>query len=253
MKTKLTVNIQYFFSIRHYGYYFFRCSFCAAAIRGWLLFEGAVGKPVDINNCWRRYMYIRVRRRRLLDTVSSTRSLSVLLSAMVMFSKTHTVLAQCGDRYQKSFAHVCMCCVYQLRPLFEGCIYFVVLKYSLDLSGGVLQLYCNGYYLLPDFRDLDFLKENLQPIANKWRAIGLQLGLSSEDLDRIETTPILIIGGPASFLEEVLSKWLDCAPPSPTLTKLCVALKSHEVRQSRMTQELKQHYKTKRTGSSACS
>ena len=75
--------------------------------------------------------------------------------------------------------------------------------------------------------------------------------MSSEDLDTIETTPILIVGDPASFLEEVLSKWLDCAPPSPTLTKLCVALKSHEVHQSRMAQELKQHYKTKRTGSSA--
>ena len=79
------------------------------------------------------------------------------------------------------------------------------MKYSLDLSGVVLQLYCNGYYLLPDYRDLDFLMENLQPIAHQGRAIGLQLGMSSEDLNRIETTPILIIGGPASFLEEVLS------------------------------------------------
>ena len=122
------------------------------------------------------------------------------------------------------------------------------MKYSLDVSGIVLQLYCNGYYLLPDYGDLDFLREHLQPIANQWRAIGLQLGLSSKDLDRIETAPILIIGGPASFLREVLSKWLQRTPPSPTLTKLCVALKSHEVHQSRIAQELKQQYKTKKTG-----
>ena len=93
--------------------------------------------------------------------------------------------------------------------------------------------------------------ENLQLIANQWRAVGLQLGLSSIELDRIETTPILILGGPAAFLKEVLSKWLQRAPPPPTLTKLCVALNSHEVRQSRIAQELKQQYKTKRAGLSA--
>ena len=60
----------------------------------WLLFEGGVyffGKPGDINDSWIRY--VRVRRWQLLDAVSSTRSLSVLLLAVAMTRTTQTVLA----------------------------------------------------------------------------------------------------------------------------------------------------------------
>ena len=59
-----------------------------------LLFEVGIyffGNPGDINDGWLRY--IRVRRWWLLDTVSSTRSLSVLLSAVGMTRTTQTVLA----------------------------------------------------------------------------------------------------------------------------------------------------------------
>ena len=31
------------------------------------------------------------------------------------------------------------------------------------------------------------------------------------------------------FLQEILFRWLHCAPPFPTLTKLCGALRSHAV------------------------
>ena len=65
-----------------------------------LLFEGGYysrvtfyffAKPGDIKDSWIRY--IRVGRWRLLDTVSSTRSLSVLLSAMGTTRTTQTILA----------------------------------------------------------------------------------------------------------------------------------------------------------------
>ena len=49
-----------------------------------------LGKSGDINGGWIRY--VRVRRWWLLDTVSSTRSLSVLLSAVGMTRTTQTVL-----------------------------------------------------------------------------------------------------------------------------------------------------------------
>ena len=56
-----------------------------------LLFEVGVyffGKPWDVNDSW--IGYVRVRRWRLLDAVSSTRSLSLLLSAVEMTRTTQT-------------------------------------------------------------------------------------------------------------------------------------------------------------------
>ena len=103
----------------------------------------------------------------------------------------------------------------------------------------------------PDPDDLAFLMNHLQPIASHWKAFGLQLGLSSGELDTIAATPLLIPGGPAAYLQEVLSKWLDRAPPFPTLSKLCGALRSRAVDQSRFALELEQQYQTQRTGLSA--
>ena len=75
-------------SIRCCGFYFFIASFV------WLLFKGSIHffrKPAGTNNGW--ISYTQVRRWRLLDTVSSMRSLSVLLSAMEMSCATRTALA----------------------------------------------------------------------------------------------------------------------------------------------------------------
>ena len=103
----------------------------------------------------------------------------------------------------------------------------------------------------PDPDDLPFLLNHLQPIAGHWKAFGLQLGLSSGDLDIIAATPLLIPGGPAAYLQEVLTKWMNRAPPFPTLTKLCDALRSHTVDHSRTALELEQQYQTQKTGTSA--
>ena len=48
------------------------------------------------------------------------------------------------------------------------------------------------------------------------------------------------------FLQKVLFRWLHCAPPFPTLTKLCGALRSHAVGQIRIAHELEQQYQTKK-------
>ena len=58
--------------------------------RLWLLFEGGVGKLADSNDGWNRYMW--VIQLGLIDTGSSTHSLSVLLSAMEMSPRTQTGL-----------------------------------------------------------------------------------------------------------------------------------------------------------------
>ena len=85
-------------------------------------------------------------------------------------------------------------------------------------------------------------------MASLWRPFGLQLGLLPGDLKAIAATPLLIPGAPAAYLEEVLTRWLDRAPPFPTLTKLCDSLRSHAVDQSRIALELEQQYQTRRTG-----
>ena len=78
-----------------------------------LLFEGGIyffGKPGGINNSWKRY--VRVRWWRLLDAVSSMRSLSVLLSAVGTTRTTQTILVLAWWPHQKSFANVGTCRVY---------------------------------------------------------------------------------------------------------------------------------------------
>ena len=90
---------------------------------------------------------------------------------------------------------------------------------------------------------------HLKPIANHWRAVGLQLGLLYGELGVIEATPLLIPGGPVAYLQEVLSRWLDRAPPFPTLKHLCGALRSQD--QSRIALELQQQYQIRRAGLSA--
>ena len=99
-----------------------------------------------------------------------------------------------------------------------------------------------------DPEDLAFLMNHLKPIASHWRALGLQLGMLYGELSTIEATPLLISGGPVAFLREVLSKWLDRAPPFPTLSMLCGALRSRAVDKSRLALELEQHYQSRRTG-----
>ena len=103
----------------------------------------------------------------------------------------------------------------------------------------------------PDPDDLAFLTNHLQPIASQWRAFGLQLGLLSGDLDTIAATPLHIPGGPAAYLEAVLTRWMNRAPPLPTLSKICDALRSRAVDQSRIALELEQQYLTQRAGLSA--
>ena len=103
----------------------------------------------------------------------------------------------------------------------------------------------------PDPDDLAFLVNHLQPMASHWRPFGLQLGLLSGDLDTIAATPLLIPGGPPAYLEEVLKRWMNRAPPSPTLSKLCDSLRSCAVDQSRIALELEQQYQTWKTGISA--
>jgi len=93
--------------------------------------------------------------------------------------------------------------------------------------------------------------EQLLPIVSHWKDLGLQLGLTLNELTTIENTPLLIPCAPTSFLQEMLHRWLNRAPPShpfPTITKLCDALRSCTVGEERVAYDLEQQYEAQRKG-----
>ena len=91
-----------------------------------LLIEGGIyffWKPWDVNDGWMRY--VRVRRWQLLDAVSSTHSLSLLLSAVGATCTTQTVLELEWWPSSEIIRTRVRCCIYYPWLLFEGGIYFV--------------------------------------------------------------------------------------------------------------------------------
>ena len=67
----------------------------------------------------------------------------------------------------------------------------------------------------------------MKPAAPQWQAIGDALGFSYSDLTIIQNTPMLIPQAPQSYFREMLSQWLNWAPPNhpwPTIEALGAAL-----------------------------
>ena len=55
--------------------------------------------------------------------------------------------------------------------------------------------------------------EKLAPRAAKWRDIGKELGFTEEEMDNIQSNPMLMMQSPPqSWLKEMLSQWLQWAP-----------------------------------------
>ena len=92
---------------------------CCLFLRGYYLraafylFE----KPADINDGWIRY--VRVRQWRLLDTVSSTRSLSGLLSAVETCRTTGMALGYLVT-IVRNYSHTCACAAYTNRGYYSA-------------------------------------------------------------------------------------------------------------------------------------
>ena len=78
-------------------------------------------------------------------------------------------------------------------------------------------------------QDLHILTSIMKPAAPQWQAIGGALGLLPSDLTIIQQSPLLISQGPPGYFREMLSQWLNWAPPDhpwPTLEALEAALRS---------------------------
>ena len=79
--------------------------------------------------------------------------------------------------------------------------------------------------------------------ANKWKEFGLALGFTNSELDEIKNTPTLMAGGPEAYFRELLSRWLDWAPPNhslPRMDTLLEALRSSTVRKERLAYDIEQ-------------
>ena len=64
----------------------------------------------------------------------------------------------------------------------------------------------------PTSSHLPALVEQLSQHAAKWRDIGANLGFTPDELDNIQDLPMLMSQAPVSYLETMLSKWLEWAP-----------------------------------------
>ena len=77
-------------------------------------------------------------------------------------------------------------------------------------------------------KDLVNLLRLLQNHSYQWKPIGLSLGFIDPELTTISDMHRLFTGAPISYLQELLSQWLQWPtashPTKPTLEALCTAL-----------------------------
>ena len=76
--------------------------------------------------------------------------------------------------------------------------------------------------------DLQVLLDLTGKAAPEWKGVGLQLGFLANELYEIESKPLLLPGGSTAYYCELLSRWLDWAPPNhpfPTVSALAAALR----------------------------
>ena len=96
-------------------------------------------------------------------------------------------------------------------------------------------------------RDLATLCTVLRGVAVKWLDIGLQLGMSIDDLDAIKANPLLLVEGVRGCLRTMLKEWLHSTPSAPNtqypdLDALIDALRTPCVGESRLASNLKEEF-----------
>ena len=102
------------------------------------------------------------------------------------------------------------------------CSYHICIIYYVG-TGGI------GSVILSE-KDIVNLMHLLQMYSYKWNPLGLSLGFTPHELSNISSMLKLLVGAPVSYLQELLSQWLqwpiDSHPSKPTLEALCAALRS---------------------------
>ena len=83
-----------------------------------------------------------------------------------------------------------------------------------------------------EFRDL---LNTLLPKSARWNLIGIQLGLSQDELDIIRANSIDV----RECLERVLQKWFNSSP-NPTWKDVITALKTPALDELKLAQEIEE-------------
>ena len=96
-------------------------------------------------------------------------------------------------------------------------------------------------------KDIVNLMRLLQSYSYKWNPIGLSLGFTPHELCTISCMVILLTGAPVSYLQELLSQWVQWPTEehqnSPTLQALCAALQSPLVGLGSLAEEVEKEMK----------
>ena len=96
-------------------------------------------------------------------------------------------------------------------------------------------------------KDLVNLMRLLQSYSTKWEMIGLSLGFIQCELKTISGMPKLFVGAPVSYLQELLSQWVQWPTEehqnNPTLGALCTALRSSLVGLGSLAEEVEKEMK----------
>ena len=101
-------------------------------------------------------------------------------------------------------------------------------------------------------KDLVHLMRLLRNYSTKWDMIGLSLGFIQPELNIISGMLALLTGAPVSYLQELLSQWVQWPtadhPYDPTLGALCTALRSSLVGLGSLAEELEKEMMQCTTG-----
>jgi hypothetical protein len=96
-------------------------------------------------------------------------------------------------------------------------------------------------------KDLVHLMRLLQSYSYKWNPIGLNLGFTQHELNTIFGMLKLMVGAPVSYLQELLSQWVQWPTEehqnNPTLGALCTALRSSLVGLGSLAEEVEKEMK----------
>ena len=88
--------------------------------------------------------------------------------------------------------------------------------------------------------------------SDKWEMIGLCLGFIQRELNIISGMLKLLLGAPVSYLQELLSQWVQWPTEehqnNPTLGALCTALRSSLVGLGSLAEEVEKEMKQCATG-----
>ena len=131
--------------------------------------------------------------------------------------------------------------------------YLYSVRIGITLCNLLFPIETNGATLVTlSGKDIVNLVRLLQSYSYKWNPIGLSLGFTPHELCTISSKVTLLTGAPVSYLQELLSQWVQWPttdhPSDPTVRVLCTALRSSLVGLGSLAEMVEKEMKQCATG-----